>query len=114
MSTIKNRIQLIGHVGNSPEVQSFENGKRLARISLATNDFYYNAEGTKVQQTDWHNLIGWGKQANIIERYVTKGKEIAVEGKLISRSYESKSGEKKFITEVVVHEILLLGEKDSQ
>ena len=113
MSTIKNKIQLIGHVGNSPEVQSFENGNRLGRISLATNDFFYNAEGTKVQQNDWHNLIGWGKQADIMEKYVTKGKEIAIEGKLTSRPYENKSGEKKFFTGVIVHEILLLGEKDS-
>ena len=104
---------MIGHVGNSPRTARFENGKKLDRLSLATNEFYYNSEGTKVQQTHWRNLTAWGIQADMIEKYFTTGKEIAIEGKLTSRSYESKTGEKKFITEVLVKEILLLGEKDS-
>ena len=80
---------------------------------MATNESYHNGDGTKVQQTDWHNVVAWGKQADVIEKYVSKGKEVAIEGKLTSRSYENKAGEKKFITEVLVSEILLLGNKEN-
>ncbi len=113
MSTIKNKVQLIGHVGNHPETSTFESGKKLSRFSLATNEIYYNGNGEKVQQTDWHNLVAWGKQADLVEKYLTKGKEIAVDGKLSSRSYENKDGEKKFVTEVIINEILFLGNANS-
>jgi single-strand DNA-binding protein len=105
---MKNRVQLIGHVGQEPEIKNLEEGKKLANISLATNEVYYRENGDKVEQTQWHRVTAWGKTAEIIERFVTKGKEIAIEGKLIHRSYEDKNGEKRFITEVVANEILLL------
>lgn len=109
MNTLKNKVQLIGNLGQDPIITNLENGKKVARFSLATNTYYKNANGEKVQQTDWHSIVAWGKVADIIEKYVTKGKEIAIEGKLASRSYEDKLGEKRYITEVIVSEILLLG-----
>lgn len=109
MSTLKNKVQLIGHVGNDPEIKTFDEGKKLAKLSIATNESYKNDKGEKVEETQWHNLIAWGKTADIIEKYVVKGKEIAIEGKLTHRSYEDKNGEKRYVTEVVIDELLMLG-----
>ena len=107
MNAMKNRVQLIGNVGNDPEIKTLENGRKLAHVTIATNEKYTNDKGEKVEQTEWHRVTAWGKTAEIIEKYVVKGKEVAVEGKLTHRSYD-KNGEKKYVTEVVVNEILLL------
>jgi single-strand DNA-binding protein len=109
MSTLRNKVQLIGHVGQDPEIKNFEGDKKLANLTLATNEVYKNEKGEKVEETQWHRISAWGKTAGIIEKYVTKGKEIAIEGKLTHRSYDDKNGDKKYYTEVVVHELLLLG-----
>ena len=111
MSTLRNKVQLIGNLGNQPEVITLESGKKLAKFSLATNESYRNSEGEKVTNTEWHNLIAWGKTAEIVEKYLSKGNEIAIEGKLTSRSYETKEGEKRYITEVVCNELLMLGNR---
>jgi single-strand DNA-binding protein len=105
---MKNRVQLIGHIGQEPEVKTVNN-KKVATLTIATNDFYYNEKGDKVEQTEWHRITAWGKTAEIIEKYVTKGKEIAVEGKLTHRSYDDKDGNKRYVTEILVLELLLLG-----
>ena len=112
MSTLKNKVQLIGNVGQDPEIIELESGKKVVRFSLATNEYYKNTKGEKVQNTDWHNLVAWGKTAEVISTYALKGKEIAIEGKLTSRSYENKEGEKRYITEVVISEVLLLSSKN--
>ena len=109
MSTLRNTVQLIGHVGNDPEIVNLESGKKLAKFSIATNESYKNAKGEKITDTQWHNIIAWGKTAELIENYVPKGKEVGVEGKLTTRSYEDKEGNKRYITEVVCNELLLLG-----
>ena len=109
MSTLKNKVQLIGHVGNDPEIKTFDGGKKLAKLAIATNESYKNDKGEKVEETQWHNLIAWGKTAETIEKYVVKGKEIAIEGKLTHKSYEDKNGEKRYVTEVVIDELLMLG-----
>jgi len=111
MNTLRNKVQLIGNLGNDPEIITLESGKKLAKFSIATNESYKNATGEKVTDTQWHNVIAWNKTAEIIEKYVTKGNEIAIEGKLTSRSYETKEGENKYITEVVCNELQLLGGK---
>jgi len=108
MNTMKNRVQLIGHVGNDPEVRTFEGGK-VANFNIATNETYTNKKGEKVEQTEWHRIVAWDKNAEIIEKSVTKGKEIAIEGKLSTRSYDDKDGNKRYITEVTVSDIMLLG-----
>ena len=106
---MKNSVQLIGHVGQEPEIKTLETGRKLANITIATNDVYYKENGDKVEKTDWHRVTAWGKTAEIIEKYVTKGKEVAVEGKLTHRSYDDKDGIKRYVTEIVANEILLLG-----
>jgi len=111
MNTLRNKVQLIGNLGNNPEIITLDSGKKLAKFSIATNENYKNAQGEKITDTQWHNLVAWNKTAEIVEKYLEKGKEIAIEGKLTSRSYEDKDGTKKYITEVVVNELLLLGNK---
>jgi single-strand DNA-binding protein len=111
MSTLRNKVQLIGNVGNEPEITNLESGKKVAKFSIATDESYRDSKGEKVTNTQWHNIVAWGKIAEIVEKYVGKGKEVALEGKLTSRSYETKEGEKRYVTEVVVDEILLLGIK---
>ena len=113
MYALKNKVQLIGHLGNVPEVRTTESGKKLVKFSVATNEIYRNANGEKVKETQWHNLIAWGKVAEIAEKYLLKGTEVAIEGKLINRNYTDKEGNKKYVTEVQVNELLLLGSKPS-
>ena len=113
MNALKNKVQLIGNLGNAPEVRNTESGKKLVRFSIATNESYHNAKGEKVTETQWHNLIAWGKVADIAEKYLTKGSEVAIEGKLMNNNYTDKEGVKKYATEIQVHELLLLGSKTS-
>jgi len=111
MNALRNKVQLIGNLGNDPEVITLDSGKKLAKFSIATNESYKNAQGEKVTDTQWHNVITWNKTAEIVEQYLSKGSEVAVEGKLTTRSYEDKEGVKKYMTEVVVNELLMLGGK---
>jgi len=111
MYALKNKVQLIGNLGNAPEIKNTENGKKLARFSIATNENYRNAKGEKVTETTWHNLIAWGKLADLAEKFLLKGTEVVIEGKLINRSYTDKDGNKKYISEVQVNELLLLTSK---
>ena len=113
MNALKNKVQLIGNLGNAPEVRNTESGKKLARFSIATSETYRNAKGEKVKETQWHNVIAWGKVADIAEKYLTKGSEVAIEGKLMNNNYTDKDGIKKYSTEIQVHELLLLGSKAS-
>ena len=113
MNNLKNKVQLIGNVGQEPEVKTLTSGQVLAKLSIATSDIYKNKEGEKVKETYWHNLIAWGKTATVIQDYVKKGQEIAVEGKLTNRFYEDKEGKKHYITEVIVNELMLMGSKKS-
>ncbi|QED38696.1 single-stranded DNA-binding protein [Antarcticibacterium arcticum] len=109
MSTLRNKVQLIGHVGNTPEILNLETGKKLAKFSIATNESYKNSKGEKVTDTQWHNIVAWGKTAELIEKFAPKGKEVGIEGKLTTRSYEDKEGVKRYITEIVCSELLLMG-----
>jgi len=111
MSNLRNKVQLIGRLGQAPEVKHLDSGKTVANFNLATNDNYKNAKGELIENTEWHNLVAWGKTAEIIEKYVQKGSEIAIEGKLTNRSWEDKDGNKRYTTEILVNELLLLGEK---
>jgi single-strand DNA-binding protein len=106
---MKNKVQLIGHVGQDPEIKTLEGGRKVANLSIATNEVYYKDNGDKVEKTEWHRVSVWGKLADIIESYVTKGKEIAIQGKLTHRSYDDKDGQKRYVTEVIANELLLIG-----
>ena len=114
MYALRNKVQLIGHLGAKPETKKLESGKKMATFSLATSESYRNAAGEKVTETQWHRLVAWGKVAEIVEKYLDKGKEIAIEGKLVHRSYNDKGGNKKYMSEVQVSELLMLGAKSAQ
>ena len=111
MNTLKNSVRLVGNLGMDPEVKSFDNNRMLAKISIATNESYKNDKGEKITDTQWHNLVLWGAQAKLAEDLLKKGDEIAIEGKLASRSYVDKDGNKHYVTEVVVNEFLKVGLK---
>ncbi len=112
MSSIRNYVHLLRNIGDDPKVTNLESGKKVARFSLATNENYRNAQGEKEQITDWHTIVSWGKNAEIVEKYANKGKQVAIVGKLRTRSYtEPIEGNERFVTEVILDEILLLGSK---
>lgn len=110
MKSLRNSVQLIGRLGKDPEVKAFNNSKR-ATFSIATTDSYKNQKGEKIEDTQWHNIVVWGKLAGIVEKYLKKGNEVAIEGKLIHRVYEN-NGEKKFFTEINVNDLVMLGSKE--
>lgn len=111
MNTVTNRVQLIGNLGQDPEVKNFGNNRKMALMRLATTDSYRRADGKKIANTQWHTVVAWGQLAGIAERYLTKGSRIAVEGKLAHRSYQNKSGNKKYVTEIVAGDLLMLDAK---
>ncbi|MBN2348597.1 MAG: single-stranded DNA-binding protein [Bacteroidales bacterium] len=109
MSNLRNTVQLIGRLGDNPEVKDLNGDKKLVKFSLATNETYTSMEGKKVTNTQWHQLVAWGNTAKIAEKYLKKGKEVAIEGRLNHRNYEDKDGVTRYFTEVVVNEIVMLG-----
>lgn len=109
MYNIRNRVQLIGRLGNDPEVKSFDNNRKMARLSIATSESYKNGKGEKVTETHWHTIVVWGKLADKVESTLQKGEEVMVEGKLQHRQYTDKDGVKRSIFEVEAHDILLMG-----
>ena len=114
MYALRNKVQLIGNLGSQPEIRTTPQGKKLAKFSIATNDSYKNAKGERVKETIWHHVVAWGKVADIAEKYLNKGSEIAIEGKLINRNYNDKDGNKKYVSEVQANEVLMLGVKPSK
>ena len=106
--SLRNKVTLIGRTGKEVETFTFENGNVKASVSMVTSDFYTNAQNEKVEETQWHNLIAFGKTAEILQKYVVKGQEIAIEGKIIYRNYDDKDDQKKSVTEIRVEEIVLL------
>ncbi len=113
MNALKNRVQLIGNLGQAPVVKNLQNGKKVARMSIAINESYKNGNGESMSETYWHTIVAWGKTAEIAEKFLVKGSEVAIDGKLVSRVYTAGDGQKKFITEVVANEVLLLTRKAS-
>jgi single-strand DNA-binding protein len=111
MNALRNKVQLIGHLGMNPEIKNLDGGRKLAKFSIATNESYKNAKGELIKETTWHNLKAWGKTADIIEKYLTKGSEVAIEGKLVNSNYTDKENVKRYVTEVEVNEVLLLDTK---
>jgi single-strand DNA-binding protein len=111
MYALKNKVQLIGNVGNNVEVKNIENGKKLAKFSIATNESYKNNAGEKITETTWHTVVAWGKVAEIAEKYLQKGTEVAVEGKLQNKTFIDKEGIKRTVYEIQINELLLLSSK---
>jgi single-strand DNA-binding protein len=111
MNNLRNSVRLIGNLGGNPEIKELTSGKKLAKFSLATTEKYKDSDGNPVSETQWHNIIVWGKQADFAQKYLEKGNEIVVEGKLINRNFTDKEGIKKYVTEINVSEILKTGNK---
>src|SRR5690606_11231039 len=109
MNTLRNKVQLIGRLGQDPEIISFEDGNKMAKFSLATDDSYKDQNREKVERTYWHNVIVKNGLVKVVEAYVTKGQEIAIEGKLTNRSWDDKDGKKHYITEVLCNDLLMFG-----
>lgn len=112
MNSIKNSVQLIGHLGKDVDVKTLENGNARALVSLATNEYYKNNNGEKVQNTYWHNIVAWGKTAESMSSHLQKGNEVLIRGKLVHRSYEDDSGTKRYVSEVVANEFMKLTKKE--
>jgi single-strand DNA-binding protein len=113
MKSLRNSVQLIGNLGMDPEVKQVSNGNKMARFSLATTDTYKNQKGEKVEDTQWHNIVIWGKLADVAEKYLTKGKQVAVEGRLETNSYDDKDGNRKFFTQINVNDLVMLGKDNN-
>ena len=111
MSAIRNQVQLIGNLGQKPEIKTFGEDRKFAKFSIATSDYYYDNKGEKKEQTQWHNVVVWGKQAEVVEKYLDKGMQVAVTGKITYRNYDDKDGNKKYITEIEANTFTMLGQK---
>lgn len=114
MTTMRNFVQLIGHAGNDPEVRTFGNGGKVVRLSVATNEFYNNEKGERVEDTTWHRLVAWGKLAERVEKMVKKGALVAVTGKLTNSQWEDKDGQKRYTSEVTLSDIMLMGNNEKK
>lgn len=112
MNALRNKVQLIGNIGKTPEIRTTGTGKKMAKFSLATNETYRNTSGEKITETQWHNVIAWGKIAEIAEQMLDKGKEVAIEGKLVNSVYTDKNGVKKYFTQVQANQLLLVGRSE--
>ena len=109
MNSLRNKVQLIGRLGQEPEIITFNDGGKIARFNLATDDSYKDKDGNKVERTYWHSLVVKSGLVKVVKNYVTKGQEIAIEGKLTNRSWDDSDGKKHYVTEVVVDELLMFG-----
>ncbi len=111
MNALRNSVRLIGHLGENPKFKKLDSEKSVANFSLATNENFKDQEGNKKSETTWHKLVAWGRQAEFSEKYLKKGSEVAIEGKLTNHSYEDKNGETHLVTEIVINDILILDKK---
>ena len=109
MNNLNNKVQLIGRIGTDVEVRKFDSGNVKASFRMATSETYKDAQGNKQEETQWHNIIAWGKLAEILEKYTQKGAEIMIEGKIVYRSWETNEGVKKYITEIETLDLRLMG-----
>jgi len=106
-----NKVQLIGNTTAAPEVKETPNGQKVASFSIATNRVWKDSSGEKQEAVDFHNVVVWGKLADIVEQYLEKGKKVYVEGRLSTRSWEDNEGNKRYKTEIVAENVILLSSK---
>ena len=111
MNNLRNSVRLIGNLGADPDTKELNGGKKISKFSIATSETYQDDDGKKVTDTQWHTIVAWGKQAEIVEKYLKKGSEVALAGKLVSRAYNDKEGVKRYVTEIMCNELVLLGKK---
>jgi single-strand DNA-binding protein len=109
-----NKCILIGNLGKDPESKNLESGNTVTTFSLATSESYKDKQGNKVDQTEWHNIVLWGKLAEIASKYLKKGSSIYLEGKIRTRSWDDKDGNKKYTTEIIGESFTMLGKKEGE
>lgn len=114
MNALKNSVRLVGHLGNDPEFRSFESGKECARVSIATNERYKIQSGDWADDVQWHNLIFWGKLAEVARDHLSQGMHVMIEGRLITRTYEDDQEQVHYFTEIRVGELLILSPKTEE
>ncbi|MCU0460226.1 MAG: single-stranded DNA-binding protein [Bacteroidales bacterium] len=109
MNALRNRVQLIGRLGQDPEIRTLESGKKVAHFNLATNESFRNGEGTRIEETTWHSIVAWNGLADLSSKFLSKGKEVCIEGRISYRAYTDKNGNQKNITEIVASDLVMLG-----
>ena len=109
MNALRNKVQLIGRLGQDPEIRTLENGKKVAHFNLATNESYKNGEGTRIDETTWHTIVAWNGLADLSSRFLSKGKEVCIEGRICYRTYTDKNGNQRNVTEIVASDLVMLG-----
>ncbi len=114
MNALRNKVQLIGRLGQDPKFMTFEEGKSKVNFSLATNESYRDREGEKVERTQWHEVVAWGSLSEVVDQYLKKGSEVAIEGRLHYRTYDDQEGNTRYVTEIVVKDFLMLDKKTQQ
>jgi single-strand DNA-binding protein len=108
MNALRNRVQLVGNLGQDPEIRTLDGGKKVAHFTMATNDNYKNSDGQKIEETTWHNIVAWNGLAETASKFLKKGQEVLVEGRIVYRTYEDKKGVTKNATDIVLNNLLLL------
>ena len=108
MNALRNKVQLIGRLGQDPDIKTLESGKKVAHFTMATNENYKSADGSKTEETTWHNIVAWNGLAELASKYLKKGKEVCIEGRISYRSYTDKNGVPKSVTEIVASDLVLL------
>ena len=114
MKNLRNQVQLVGRLGANPEISEFSSGSKKAFMSIATSETYKNKSGEKVTDTQWHHVIAWNATANFANSYLNKGTEVMVQGKLVNRSYEDKTGTTRYVTEVVADQMMIISKKEQK
>ena len=114
MNALRNKVQLIGRLGQDPKTINFDDGKSKVNFSMATNESYRNGEGDKIEKTQWHDVVAWGSLGEIMSQYLKKGAEVAIEGRLMYRTYDDNEGKTRYVTEVVASELLMLDKKPEE
>jgi len=111
MSSVRNSVQLVGNLGKDVEIKEFDSGSVMVSFTLATNEYYKNSKGEKVQETQWHKVVAWGKLGELMHKYLAKGSEVLVKGRLVSRTYNDKEGNTRYVTEVIANDIIVFSRK---
>jgi single-strand DNA-binding protein len=114
MKTLNNQVQLIGNLGQDPELKTFDSGNQLCRFSLATTDYYKDKDGNRQEKTEWHNVVAWGRLGEVMAEILNKGERVVIHGKLKSRTYENAEGQTKYITEILTSDFLKISRKKEE
>jgi single-strand DNA-binding protein len=109
MNALRNRVQLIGRLGQDPDIRTLDSGKKVAHFTMATNENYKSADGTRTEETTWHSIVAWNGLAELSSKFLKKGKEVCIEGRINYRTYTDKDGNQKNVTEVVAYDMVFLG-----